>query len=528
MLAVALASPALAHAPPVFGSPTENPIVIENQLPGSTGWRIAAPGSGLALADDFNGQIKGYASATSVDKGGQLTLFVTVNPAQPYTVDVYRLGWYGGAGGRLVHSMRQRAGSPQPACPLVTTTGLIECAWAPAMTFTVPSTWTTGIYLGVLTNEAGYQNSIPFVVRDDARPAPLLYQVPFITYQAYNVYPNDWRTGKSLYASVSWGEPTVGGTRAAVKVSFDRPYWGTGATELLRFDQPFAYWAEQMGFDVGYASNIDLHQGHAGMAGHRAFLSGGHDEYWSRPMYDAATALRDAGVHLAFLGANSVYWQVRLEASTTGTADRVVVCYRDAGIDPVADDALKTVRWRDAPLDRPEQQLVGVQYTSVIREQVPYVVRDAGHWIYAGTDATEGEGIGTLVGGEGDRYFEELTAPPAVEHTLLSRSAYVTAYGGPDYANSSLYRTTAGSLVFASGTLGWVPALGRSGPADERVQRMTSNLFDRFLAPRATVKPCNHSVATGPSRTPPIVLARAGRPTDDPDASRCSRMNALR
>ena len=38
-----------------------NPIVAENQLPGSTGWLW-----GSLISDDLNGQIKGFASATSV------------------------------------------------------------------------------------------------------------------------------------------------------------------------------------------------------------------------------------------------------------------------------------------------------------------------------------------------------------------------------------------------------------------------------------------------------------------------------
>ena len=73
----------------------DNPIVLENQQPGSTNWLWSQP------ADDTNGQIKGYASATSVLQNQSITLYVTVNPAQAYTIDFYRMGWYGGMGGRL-------------------------------------------------------------------------------------------------------------------------------------------------------------------------------------------------------------------------------------------------------------------------------------------------------------------------------------------------------------------------------------------------------------------------------------------
>jgi hypothetical protein len=484
--------------------PPANPIVIENQLPGTDAWRIGLPGSGSLVADDAAGQIKGYASATSVDRGDQISFFVSVNPAQSYTVEVYRLGWYGGAGGRLVVSFPARYGSPQPACPLEPTTGLIECAWAPAMTFTVPSTWTTGAYVAILTNAAGYHNYLQFVVRDDARVAPFVYQLPFLTYQAYNLYPNDRLTGKSLYASVSAGAPTVGGSRAAVKVSFDRPFWGHGlAADFVRFDVPTIAWLEEMGYDVTYASSLDLHGALTRLTQHQAFISGGHDEYWTRPMYDHAVALRDRGVHLAFFGSNAVYWQVRLEPSTAGVPDRVVVCYRDAAIDPIEDESLQTVRWRDAPLLRPEQQLVGIQFASIIRETTAYVVQAERHWIYDGTAVANGDRIAGLVAGEGDRFFADVTPPPAVEHVLLGASPFMNTYGGPDQANASLYRTAGGAMVFAAGTLNWGPALGSPTMADARVQRMTQNLLNQFLLETAAPRPCERS-----ARLPRCVDAR--------------------
>ena len=100
---------------------------------------------------------------------------------------------------------------------------------------------------------------------------------------------------------------------------------------------------------------------------YRGFLSVGHDEYWSRAMYDAVEAARDSGINLAFFGANDLYWQVRFEPSSGGVPNRIMVCYKRAGIDPVQDSRLKTVRWRDAPVNRPEQGLLGIMYTSIVK-----------------------------------------------------------------------------------------------------------------------------------------------------------------
>src|SRR6185312_4012677 len=69
-----------------------NPIVIENQQPGTDAWII--PDNGDTQADDVANQVKGYASATSVNVGGALTFYVTVNPSQTFNIDFYRLGYY--------------------------------------------------------------------------------------------------------------------------------------------------------------------------------------------------------------------------------------------------------------------------------------------------------------------------------------------------------------------------------------------------------------------------------------------------
>src|SRR5204863_4259295 len=171
-----------------------SPTVLENQQPGSRNWSMFPVGIPAA---DVGKQIKGYASATSVNKGASITLYVTVNPAQQYTMEVYRMGWYQGLLGRLMQSVGPLQGVAQPACPVDSVTGLIECDWTASYTLAVPTSWTSGIYHAVLTNAQSYQNYIIFVVRDDSRVAQLLYQQSVTTYQAYNNYPNDSTTGKS-------------------------------------------------------------------------------------------------------------------------------------------------------------------------------------------------------------------------------------------------------------------------------------------------------------------------------------------
>ena len=68
-----------------------NPIQRENARPGTTEWRLTNP------ARDH--QIEGYASLTSVNRGQQIGLYVHTQDLS-YSLAIYRMGWYGGAGAR--------------------------------------------------------------------------------------------------------------------------------------------------------------------------------------------------------------------------------------------------------------------------------------------------------------------------------------------------------------------------------------------------------------------------------------------
>src|SRR5262249_54102684 len=135
-----------------------NAICTENQATGTDQWLIPNA-AGTAIADDTGNQIKGYTSAASVRNDGSdpLTFFVTVNPPQTFTIDLYRLGWSGGLGGRLMQHLGPFTGVNQGACPVVdSATQLVACSWSASYALTVPATWTDGVYMAVLTNANKY------------------------------------------------------------------------------------------------------------------------------------------------------------------------------------------------------------------------------------------------------------------------------------------------------------------------------------------------------------------------------------
>jgi len=461
---------------------TQNPIVIENQNPGNSSWRPLQ--NGLAYSSETQG-IQGYASAPSVNKGGNITFFIETQPANTYSIDIYRMGYYQGTGGRLMQSVGSLQGIVQPACSMdvlpPTGTGLIECSWTASYTLAVPTTWTSGIYLAHLI-DAPYENYIIFCVRDDTRQAALLYQQPVGTYQAYNTWG-----GRSLYTS----ETGV----AATKVSFDRPYsTGYAAFETYGstpgFESHFVHWLERSGYDVTYTTSVDVNDNGSALLQYKGVIIAGHDEYWSKPVFDAAQAARDAGVNLAFMGANTAYWQIRYEASSSGVPDRVVVCYRDANADPNPDPTLKTINWRD--LGRPEQQLIGIQYGlfNDWTANTAYVVSDSSNWVFGDSSGfVDGSKVPRIVGQEVDYVDANYLLPVNLTHTVLSLSNFVAADTSSWFAQSSIYQAPSGAWVFATGTLSWTWVLenwtapnGYKYTANAGIQEATENVFDQFVA----------------------------------------------
>ena len=465
-----------------------NPIVAENCLPGTSAWRIT----------QLKGDIEGFASATSLGPGDQIDFFVNTD-APAYDLAIYRSGYYGGTGGRLVYEQRSLAGQSQPTCHFDRLTGLVSCSnWSVSHSLTIPPNWISGVYLAKFTRpDTGGENYALFVVREGGRKADLLFQLSLTTYAAYNFYGN-----KSLYSSLSWDYcPTVTGAPRAVKVSFDRPNGIPPISQNSYFwtDYPIVFWLEAMGYDVSYQTNIDTH--HAGLPGainlllgRKAFLSVGHDEYWSQEMRNAVMAARDVGVNLGFFSSNVSYWRIRLEPDPWSVAaDRVVVTYKTTESGPSDPSGEPTTTWRD-PLgaDDPENSLVGIQYigdNDIHYFPLRVSAEQAKDRIYrytrladlpAGSYADIGK---HLIGWEWDARADNGKEPAG-----LVTLAGTPVYGGilldagrqydyqPATAQVSRYTAPSGAIVFATGTNHWSWGLAVYEP-NRIIQQITSNLL---------------------------------------------------
>ena len=471
-----------------------NPVVAENCLPGN-------PASEWDVSGAGDPSIQGFATDISVNRGSTVSFKVNTN-ATNYRFDIYRLGFYNGAGARKVASITPSAALPQqqPACLNQGTTGLIDCGnWATSASWAVPATATSGIYFAkVIRADTGGASHIVFIVRDDASTSPLLFQTSDTTWQAYNAYG-----GNSLYTGAPVGR--------AYKVSYNRPFntraVDNGQDWLFNAEYPMVRWLEGNGYHVSYTTGVDSDRRGDLIRNHRVFLSVGHDEYWSGTQRANVTAARNAGVHLAFLSGNEVFWKTRWEASIDGsnTPHRTLVSYKETHANAKIDPSTSwTGTWRDPrfspPSDggRPENELTGTLFmvndgatTSIA---VPGTLGRMRFWRNTSVATLADTSTATLPSGTLG-YEWDVDADNASRPAGLVRLSTTTVNNAPmlqDYGSTyapgtathamTLYKHASGALVFGAGTVQWAWGLDathdRAGtPADVRMQQAMVNLY---------------------------------------------------
>jgi hypothetical protein len=432
--------------------------------------------------------VEGYASSTSVRPGETLTIHVSTNPPSPLVVDLYRLGYYQGHGGRFLMRLGPFKGKVQPDPP-VGPKRLRECTWEPCASITIPPDWTSGVYLGKLTVEnEGLQSYVVFVVRDD-RQADFLFQVSDTTWNAYNRWPSQFSLyddGKKVWY---WG-PNV-------QTSFDRPYGkycqildaplSVGSGEFLLWEFPLAYWMEQNGFDLTYISNLDTHADPGGLRRAKGWLSVGHDEYWSLEMYHNMKQAVGDGLNLAFLSGNSICGVLDIRSATDGRTNRIIERVGRYGSpqkeeieNGFPEEALFT---KNGPN---EALLMGARRTYPVTGGGDWICRKPGHWLFAGTGMKEGEGIPGLVGWEwhGD--------PAPIPGLEIVASGKIQSRGTEGTYTATIYPGPKRNFVFNAATIWWADGLSEppgyvrpavytqpKGP-DRRVQQITRNLLERM------------------------------------------------
>ncbi|MGV8988750.1 MAG: DUF4082 domain-containing protein [Cypionkella sp.] len=521
----------------------DNAIVIENQKAGVAReiWDAAT-----------SNNIEGFATDISVEHGTDISFKININTNPgtniPYHVEIYRLGYYGGDGATLVTTLTGLQGSAQ-AAPMTDARGLVDAGnWTVSATWHTPADATSGVYIAkMVRDDTGESNQAPFIVRQDEARADgshsdIVLQTSDTTWQAYNGWGgNNGQVAGNFYGGsnqppIPTGDPGPLGSDRAYAVSYNRPILtrdggGTGSGPqdyVFGADYAAISFLEKNGYDVSYISGVDTDRlGASALLDHKAFLSVGHDEYWSGGQRANVEAARDAGVNLLFWGGNDVYWKTRYEPSIAGTPTdyRTLVSYKEtwangsltagpqdyANIDP---SNQWTGTWRDLRFvdavdaqgnhtaigARPENSLTGTLFVGDgaavgdVGIDVPTELAGLRMWrdtsVAAGgaTDIAPG-----IIGYEWNMVAEDENRPAGLirlSDTLVDWPELLTDQGsrtspGSETHSLAVYRAPSGALVFSAGTVFWSWGLSNEHDgspyggdiASTALQQFTVNMF---------------------------------------------------
>jgi hypothetical protein len=456
--------------------------VAENSLPGDPNWKITQLGK--------RADMLGYAGQASVLRGQEITLYASTT-ARSFQVHAFRMGWYGGARARLVWSSATANGRQQRAPTLIQPTRTVEADWGPSLTIPTDD-WPEGSYLLRMDSETGPQRYVPVTVRSATTAGKIVVKNCTETWQAYNTWG-----GYNLYNGPGGAADY---NNRSLAVSLDRPYDSNGAYMFLWHEQKFIALAESTGLPLAYTTSMDIDADPHLLDGASALFCLGHDEYWTPPERANVTAARDAGVNMAFLGANSMFRRTRMASTKLGPR-RLIICYKTSYLqDPEygKDNALVTSDWREPPDPMPESSLIPTLYESNPVDAA-YVVASPEAWMFAGAGVDKGSRFTGLVGIEYDRVNPGSVVERPIQ--VLSHSP-LTCRGVNSYSDSAYYTHTGGAGAFSAGTMRWVASMGglRSFGLNARTaaftRHVTANILHAFAdGPAAAKYPAQDNLA---------------------------------
>jgi PKD repeat protein len=537
--------------------PNANPIVNENNCMGE------GTDANQEAIENYSDDIGAFTPQTNYALGENVPLKIGTDlpsfPGTSVNVAVYRIGYYGGKGARLIPgagATNVSVNNTYQCNPENTTTGETSCSnWN--VSYTIPGNKlpVSGIYEAVFTDVAdgGISNYVVFPVRDESRASNILYVLPTADYEAYNT----WGC-KSLYFDACGGANTISGDGRAVAVSFDRPQ-EEGDKQLNHFfgpDYNTVFWLEEQGYDVSYTDDIQTDSNAAALLNHKVDLVSGHSEYWSYNSFNNFKKARDAGVNIVSLSANTAYWQTRYENN-----HRTLVCYKTiqgsatgnpggTPNDPASEgpngealphNATTTRRDPGAPAgdpnappggrigpNEPENSLWGNMYVGDNDENNFQLTIPAGNangefasnrfWrntgLSTGQSTTLPEGF---VGWEWDQiptqagYLAQepagvkqlsLTNVTNPEDSWLQDSGRARAStappGEPSNVSAVEYRAPSGALVFSSGTMEWSLAFDEDPVIDQGTYNVLSEMGIQPGTPAEDIKLDSPTAAKAP------------------------------
>lgn len=495
-----------------------NPVARENALPGTPRdhWDLK-PGN-FGGCPDLQGFVDGF--SVNIDEPARFK--IAQSGPRGWLMEIYRLGWYGGAGARLLATIHPPSAQMVQARIQPTPTdihrGSVDCAaWQTTITWRVPRGVPSGTFLARLVRTDGAASHILFVVRDDKRRPAVRVMLADMTWQAYNAFGGLGErqyAGNSLYhgASVNQYDPDC-----AYVVSYDRPIINRGACDpdrpygavewstFFTGEYPMLTWLERQGYDVAYLAGLDA-------AGSRAINAPtgmiiGHNEYFSQNMKNVWLAHLKGGNHLFVCASNEAFWRVEGERLDAQRRPRRIRCHKEIIPGRTSPSTGWTGTWR--AIGEPENDWTGTIFAVNGPMLAPLTVTSecTKHPIWRHCDIADGwTSPPQILGFEIDTYGPTGTtsdagrwmATPGPGVTYASNTALAVpagmlltdagqAYSGPGTVHHRLVwvNRANGGKTFATGSINWALGLDETGPNASKViaQATMTALADMGVRP---------------------------------------------
>ena len=124
--------PVLFAVASVLDSLAQNPIIVENAQPGN-------PIAEWGVPNFRDNRIAGFSTRMSLNSGETVRFKISVEAGATYALKIYRLGYYGGNGARLIQNLGLLNGVVQPAGISDPVTGILDCGnWSESASWTIP------------------------------------------------------------------------------------------------------------------------------------------------------------------------------------------------------------------------------------------------------------------------------------------------------------------------------------------------------------------------------------------------------
>lgn len=420
---------------------------------------------------------------------------------------------------------------------------LDDAGWDADLEIELPTDASRGVYAARLEG-SGCVDHVPFFVTDPAAApsARIALLLPTLTYLAYanehEIVSNPpsytaftgleaseaqlgWRDALavdlgllSLYDVHRDGSTVVHAStrRPLLNLRPDYRWPLIDGPHGLSVDVALMGWLDDCGLEFDVLCDHDLDAGGAAaLAPYRVLVTGGHPEYWTAAMLDAAETYLDAGGRLAYLGGNGFYWVAGIDPELR---HRMEVRRGFAGSRPsssapgeawLASTGEEGGLWRHR--GRAPNRLTGVGFGAMGGGPgLPYRRTEAGRdqryaFVFDGVQGEEVGDQGAILGGaaayEMDRADASLGTPddavviatadgfpelyfPVIEDFTSSNPEMTDPGSAQVRADMVLVPRGRGGAVFSAGSAAWCGSVTAGGDGNSAA-RVTENVLRRFV-----------------------------------------------